>query len=269
MASPLNSGQIRVAGTGVISRAPLGTVLPTDSTTALAAAYVNCGFATDGFVLTQEKKTKEVTVWQSLEVARLIPTLLTRKFKFELQQSNKTTLGLAWGGQVIPTAGVAVGGAITIGTAGVLTTATAHGLSVGAAVTLATVVTSTGILALTTYYVIAVGSSTTLTLSATVGGAALSTTAGTGTGLSTPSSAYQLQLTALNLIQDSIYVIDWADGATVSQRIIIQQGSLLTMPTITATRQDSTAYAFEVQAIKPADGTDSVLVYGVDIAVVS
>jgi hypothetical protein len=263
MPNALNSGQIRVAGTGVISRAPLGTVLPTDSTTALAAAYVNCGYATDGFVLTQAKKTKEVTVWQSLEAARLIPIALTRTFKFELQQSNKTTLALAWGGTIVPLPGAAVGGAITIGTAGVLTTGSAHGLAVGNPVSLATVVTATGITATTVYYVIAVGSATTLTLSATLGGTALTTTAGTGTGLAL-ASAYQLALTSLNLIADSIFVIDWADGI-VSQRIIIQQGSLLTIPTITATRQDSTAYAFEVQAIKPADGTDSVLVYGVDV----
>ena len=268
MVNALNSSQIRVAGTGRISRAILGTPLPVDSTTALAAAFVDCGYATDGFVLTQAKTNKEVAVWQSLETARLIPIKLVRTFKFELQQSNKTTLALAWGGHVVPAAGVPTGGAITIGTGGVLTTATAHGLAVGVTVTLATVVTSTGILALTTYYVIAVGSATTLTLSATAGGVALTTTAGTGTGLSSPSGAYQLVLDPLTAITDSIYVIDWYDGA-VSQRIIVQQGSLLVLPVITATRQDSTAYAFEVQAIKPADGTDSVLVYGVDIAMVS
>ena len=263
MPSALNSGQIRVAGTGRISRAPLGTALPTDSTTALSAAYVDCGYATNGFEVSQDLKTKEVSVWQSLEAARLIKTGLTRKFKFELQQSNKTTMGLAWGAQVVPLPGTPVGGAITIGTGGVLTTASAHGLSVGNPVSLATVVTSTGISANTVYYIITVGSSTTLTLSATLGGSALTTTAGTGTGLAL-ASAYQLDLFDANQIPDAIYVIDWSDGI-ISQRIIIQQGALPSLPTIKHVRDDSVAYGIEVQAIKPADGTDSVLIYGVDV----
>ncbi|MET4780809.1 hypothetical protein [Glaciihabitans sp. UYNi722] len=268
MPSAYNSGQIRVAGTGNIYRAPLGTAVPTDSTTALSAAYVNVGYATNGFEVAQDRKTKEVTVWQSLEAARLIPTGLTRKFKFELQQSNKTTLALAWGGVIVPVTGTATGGAITIGTGGVLTTATAHGLAVGAPVSLATVVTSTGIVALTTYYVITVGSTTSLTLSATPGGTALTTTAGTGTGLTSPSGAYQLDLLDANTIADSIYVLEWFDGGT-SQRIIIQQGSILTMPGIKYVRDDSVGYAFEVQAIKPQDGSDSVLIFGVDVAAVA
>jgi hypothetical protein len=265
MASPYNSSQIRVAGTGNIYRAPLGSTLPTDSTTALPAAFVNVGYATNGFDVAQDRKTKEITVWQSPEAARLLTTFLTRKFKFELQQTNKTTLGLAWGGTIIPTAGTPVGGALTIGTGGVLTTATAHGLTVGTAITLATVVTSTGIVALTTYYVTAV-TSTTLTLSATVGGVALTTTAGTGTGLS-PAGAYQLDLLDANTLTDSIYVLEWLDGA-VSQRIIIQQGATLSMPVIKYVKDDSVGYAFEIQAIRPADGSDSVLIYGVDVAAV-
>jgi hypothetical protein len=85
MASPYNSSQIRVAGTGNIYRAPLGSTLPTDSTTALPAAFVNVGYATNGFDVAQDRKTKEITVWQSPEAARLLTTFLTRKFKFELQ----------------------------------------------------------------------------------------------------------------------------------------------------------------------------------------
>lgn len=266
MVSPYNSSQIRVAGIGNVYRAPLGTAVPTDSTTALPAAYVNIGFATNGFEVMQDRKTKEITVWQSMEAARLITTGLTRKFKFELQQTNKTTLGLAWGANIIPLPGAAVGGSITIGTGGILTTATAHGLAVGSAVSLATVVTSTGIIALSTYYVIAV-TSTTVTLSATLGGTALTTTSGTGTGLAL-AGAYQLDLLDGNTLVDSIYVLEWLDG-TISQRIIIQQGATLTMPGIKYVKDDSMAYAFEIQAVKPADGTDSVLIFGLDVAAVS
>jgi hypothetical protein len=72
------------------------------------------------------------------------------------------------------------GGSVAIGTAGVITTGSAHGLSIGDGVTLDTIGAATGIAPATVYYVIAVGSSTTATLSATPGGSALTTTAGTG-----------------------------------------------------------------------------------------
>lgn len=263
---PLNSGQIRVAGTGAFWKAPLGTPIPTDSVTAWNAGFVNLGYATDGFTMTQDLKTNPVTGWQAREDLRLIVTALNRKFAFELLQSSKDTLSLAWGGAtILAVAGTAVGGSVTIGTGGVLTTATPHGLAVGAAVQLATVVTSTGIVALTTYYVIAVGSTTTLTLSATQGGVALTTTAGTGTGL-TPMGGYQLKIPDASTVTEFILGIDWSDGA-VSQRIIIQRASSLTLPAIKSVRTDGIRYATEVQALKPADGTDSVLVYGFDQAV--
>lgn len=265
MPNALNSGQIRVAGTGAFWKAPLGTVIPTDSTTAWNAAFVNLGFATDGFEMSQDKKTQGITGWQSLEELRLIVQSLVRKFKFELLQSNGATLSLAWGGATITTNSTPVGGAITIATGGVLTSATAHGLVVGNAVNLATVVTSTGITALTTYYIISVPTTTTLTLSATPGGVALTTTVGSGTGLSLVGP-YKLTIPDSSTVTDYILGIDWSDG-TVNQRIIIQRASQPSLPTIKSVRTDGTRYELEVQALKPADGTDSVLVYGVDAAV--
>jgi microcystin-dependent protein len=108
---------------------------------------------------------------------------------------------------------VTTGGAITIGTGGVLTTASAHGIVVGQVVQLATVVTSTGIAALTPYYVIAVGSTTTLTLSATINGAALTTTAGTGTGLLANNFMVPMALTGPN---NFVKTINPVTGATMS-----------------------------------------------------
>jgi hypothetical protein len=263
MPNALNSGQIRVAGTGAFWKAPLGTTLPTDSVSAWGGSFVNLGYATDGFEVNQDKKTQGIDAWQTREDVRLLTLSLVRKFKFELLQSNQAVAAMAWGGVVSTSTGTTVGGAITIGTGGVLTTATPHGLSIGAPVTLATVTTSTGITALTTYYVIAVGSSTTLTLSTTVGGSALTTTSGTGTGL-TPVGAYSIDLP--DVYPDFILGIDWNDGVT-SQRIIIQQASILTPPTIKGTKTNAVRFPFEVQAIRPADGTRSVLIYGFDPAV--
>jgi lysophospholipase L1-like esterase len=104
-------------------------------------------------------------------------------------------------------ANTAAGGSVTIGTGGVLTTATAHGLFVGQQVQLATASTATGIAALTTYYIIAVGSSTTLTLSTQISGTALTTTTGTATGLTSlthvirvegPTSGSPVDINAFN-----------------------------------------------------------------------
>lgn len=185
MVSPLDSSQVRIAGTGAIWKAPLGTALPTDSTTAWGAGFANLGYATDGFTLKQDKKVQEIPAWQTLTPVRLITTALNRTFSFELLQTNKDTLALAWGGATI-----------TPGTAG----------------------------------------------------------------------AYTLDVTAADSPVNFILGIDWSDGAT-SQRIILPSGSLSALPTIKSVRTDAIRYAFDVQALAPADGSDSVIVYGLDTAV--
>lgn len=112
----LNSGAVRVAGTGSIWKAPLGTTLPTDSTTAWGTGFVNLGYATDGFTLTQDLKRQDITAWQSLSPVRSIATALVRKLAFESLESNINTVPLAWGGATM-----------TPGTAGVYTLAIPDG----------------------------------------------------------------------------------------------------------------------------------------------
>jgi hypothetical protein len=97
----LNSGQVRVAGTGAIWRAAAGSTLPADSTTAWDAAFHNLGFATDGFTVTPNFKTATVTGWQKIGVLRNITTDFDFKFSFELLQTNIDTLALAWGNATI------------------------------------------------------------------------------------------------------------------------------------------------------------------------
>lgn len=182
--SPLDSSQIRVAGSGALWKAPLGTALPTDGSTAWGVGFVNLGYESDGFTLTQDYKTTEVSGWQSLEALRLIATALTRKLAFEAIQSNTVTVGLAWGG------------------------------------------------------------------------ATITPTTGGKYSLDIPDS----QLT------DFILGIDWNDGTT-SQRLIVQRAALVSLATIKYVRTDAVKYPLEVQALKPADGTKSILVYGTDLAV--
>jgi hypothetical protein len=262
MANP-NSSNVRVAGTGAIWKAPIGTPLPTDSTTAWNAAFVQVGYATNGFSLKQDLKTQEITAWQTLESVRIINTSLSRVVSFEGLESNSTTLALAWGGASIVSSGTAVGGAVTIGTAGAITTATAHGLAVGQPVQLGAITTSTGVTAGTTYYVITVGSPTTLVLSATLGGVALTTTAGSSLSI-TPLGAYSLTIPDAAVTQEFTLGIDWSDGSN-SQRIILPRSSLLTLPEIKFVRDDAIRYPLEVQALKPTTGAP-IQVLGNDVA---
>jgi hypothetical protein len=108
----LDASKIKIAGSGAIWKAPAGTTLPTDSTSALNAAFVNLGYVSEGgFTLANDLKTKEINAWQTIEVVRLINTAMSRSISFEALESNNKTVALAWGGATI-TAGSA--GAYTI-----------------------------------------------------------------------------------------------------------------------------------------------------------
>ncbi len=264
----LNAGQVRVAGTGHLYKAPLGTALPSDSTTAWNPAFVDLGYATDGFTMTQDYKTKDVTGWQTLELLRLIPISLDRSFGFELQQSNRDTLALAWGGATItPVPGISLGTVAVAITTGVLTVSATDGLAVGDMVQLGTITGAAPLVAGTTYFVASTPTGTTLTLAATLGGTPIATTtAGTSTSITKVTGPYALAIPDPSTIAPFILGIDWFDGA-VGQRIIVQRSMLTKLPTVKFTRLDSIAYQIDVQALKPADGTASVLVYGVDTAV--
>jgi len=265
----LNKGEVRVAGTGAFYRAPSGTVCPTDSTTPWSAAFVHLGFAENGFSMKQEMKTKGIPGWQSLEELRLIVLSLIRSFNFELVQSNKSTLGLAWGGATITSNAVTLGTATIAITTGVVTTSATHNLAVGDPVQFGVMTGAAPLLAVTTYYVLSVPTATTLTLAATVGGALIATTtAGTSLSITKVTGAYVLAIPDASMIGDFVLGIDWSDGVT-SQRFVIKSAQQTSLPTIKYVKDDAIRYGLEVQAMKPSDGSNSVLVYGVDTAAVT
>lgn len=267
MAVTLDASQIRIAGTGSIWKAPLGTALPTDSLTAWNAAFTNLGFLQDGFIMTQEIKKQDVNGWQTVENIRSIVTALVRKFSFEALQTNKSTLSAAWGGAAITNNSVSIGTATIAITTGVVTVSVAHGLAVGNPVQFGPMTGAAPFVAGVTYYVQSVPSTTTLTLSATVGGALIATTtSGSSASISLVTGAYILTIPNGIAVSDFILGIDVVDGAT-SLRIIIQRATFNTLPQIKGSRLDSISYAFEVQALATLDGTNSVLVYGLDAAV--
>ena len=262
----LDPTQIRVAGTGHIWKAPVGSVLPTDSTTSLDPAFRDLGYTKAGFTVTPSLKTTPVLGWQSTNILRNINTELTRKYGFELQQTNIDTVALAWGGTVAPATTTSLGSVTIAITTGVLTVSAAHGLSVGNPVQLAGVTGGAPLVSGVTYYVQSVPTTTTLTLALTAGGAAIATTtSGTATGISLVTGAYAVTVPNSVGTLESAFVIEWADGA-VSQRIVVARASTLLLPVIKGDRTAETTYAMEFQELIPVTG-NSVQIYGVDHAV--
>ena len=266
----LNSGQVRIAGTGRLRKAALGTALPVDSVAAWDPAFIDLGYAADGFTMTQALKTLDILAWQTLEPVRTVNTSLIRNFTFELLQTNKDTLGLAWGGATIaPNPATSLGTVAIAITTGVLTVSAAHSLNVGDMVQLGAVTGAAPLVAGVTYYVASVPTGTTLTVAATLGGAFIpTTTSGTSVSITKVTGPYTLTIPDPSNVADFVLGIDWSDGA-LTQRIIIQRAHQDVLPTVKSVRTDGIRYAISVQANKPADGSNSVLVYGVDAAMTS
>ncbi|MFD5629779.1 MULTISPECIES: phage tail protein [unclassified Streptomyces] len=94
-----NSSEIRVAGTGRILVAPVGTTAPADVTTAWAAAWRDLGYTSaDGIKLSKKDKLDPVETWQSVSPARFIYSDRDLTLKFQLLQLNDDTLPFFMGG---------------------------------------------------------------------------------------------------------------------------------------------------------------------------
>jgi hypothetical protein len=62
----LETSEVRAGITGELYAAPVGTALPTDTSTALNAAFKGLGyFSEDGVTETFEKDTEDITAWQN------------------------------------------------------------------------------------------------------------------------------------------------------------------------------------------------------------
>ena len=73
---------------GAIFRAPLGTTLPTDATTALANAYKGMGYVSeDGVTQSMTRETTEINAWGGDTVRNPLKKK-TEKFKFTLIESQ-------------------------------------------------------------------------------------------------------------------------------------------------------------------------------------
>jgi hypothetical protein len=95
----LVASQVRVPGTGELFVAPVGTAAPTDTDTALAAAWKGLGYTTeDGVTLSRSLEREPVNAWQSLTPLRYIYNAATLGISAAMLQSNQQVASLWWGG---------------------------------------------------------------------------------------------------------------------------------------------------------------------------
>lgn len=98
-----NADQITVALTGAVHVAPYSEalVLPTTPTAALPAAFEELGYTTeDGVTFTATPEIEDINAWQKSTPVRRIVTARQAQASFSLEQWNRDTFALAFGGGI-------------------------------------------------------------------------------------------------------------------------------------------------------------------------
>jgi hypothetical protein len=101
-----STSQIRVAGTGRLFVAPVGTAAPTDVSTSWGAGWQDLGLTDDsGVVVSKKDSWDSIAAWQMSVPARMVPKSRAFSAKFTLLQLNAVTLPLWAGGSAVTTSG--------------------------------------------------------------------------------------------------------------------------------------------------------------------
>lgn len=91
--------------TGAIFVAPTTTALPTDGTTALAAAYKCLGFTSDeGVVITEDSSNNSLRVWEGRLEVKNTRTEYTEQLSFTPVECNAEVAKLMWGDDAVDVA---------------------------------------------------------------------------------------------------------------------------------------------------------------------
>lgn len=91
----LVSGQVRVAGTGELFLAPVGTALPATAVAALNASFEGYGYTTeDGVTLSKSVDREGIPAWQSANPVRYLITGQELTIATTFLQSNEDILKL-------------------------------------------------------------------------------------------------------------------------------------------------------------------------------
>lgn len=217
--------EIVVAGGGAVAVAPVGTIAPIDPVQPYGAGWIDIGLTTDAGVKFEDAKTvKEITSWQNFYASRRIITARAATATFSLQQWDKNTVPLAFGGGTLSTP--IAGGTSTLTnrvlTSNVvtITTSAPHGYSVGQYVVISGY-TGADTIFNGSYVITVVGSSTTFSYALTHGD--VTTGAGTGSGVATVGAVFKYVPPNAGTLDERALGIDWTDGSK-HFRLIIPKG---------------------------------------------
>lgn len=91
--------EVRVGVTGMLLTAPTGSTAPTTTAGGWPTGWIPLGSVTeDGPTMTPGQETGTIGEWQSLYPIRRVVTTRSLEWTFALQQRNRTTFALAFGG---------------------------------------------------------------------------------------------------------------------------------------------------------------------------
>lgn len=92
---PIDQTEVRLAPFGNVHVAPIGTVLPTNATMALNAAFKSLGYIDeDGVSLTPGVELTDIMMWQSAVPVKTTLDTATFEIQFNMGQVNTVTWGL-------------------------------------------------------------------------------------------------------------------------------------------------------------------------------
>lgn len=96
----LEASEVRVAGTGHIWRAPVGTAFPANISTVVdETLYTELGYTSvDGVKFSFGRDVAEVDAWQSRDALRIITKATPRTVEAKFLQMNENTWNTAMGG---------------------------------------------------------------------------------------------------------------------------------------------------------------------------
>lgn len=105
---PADASEVVVGSNGKVYVAPAGTALPTNTATALNAAFKDVGYVSeDGVTFNDGKDIENVEAWQSFYPIRKLVTGKSTAVEFVMRQWNEDTVKVAFGGGTISrTAGI-------------------------------------------------------------------------------------------------------------------------------------------------------------------
>lgn len=93
-----NADNVQVAVTGQVLLAPVGTTLPTNTTTEPHASFDDVGYIhEDGVTESQPESTQKVKAWQNGDVVRIVRTEHDCTYQFTMIETTDVTLEAYYG----------------------------------------------------------------------------------------------------------------------------------------------------------------------------